>query len=67
MLEVMAELGGESGTQTRIALAVNADSMSTWFTAALGQLPDALFDSGSPTSISMRRCSGSVGNSTVRR
>jgi LysR family transcriptional regulator, chromosome initiation inhibitor len=42
--EAMAELGGESGTQTRIALAVNADSMSTWFTAVLGQLPDVLFD-----------------------
>jgi LysR family transcriptional regulator (chromosome initiation inhibitor) len=42
--EAMAELGGESGTHTRIALAVNADSMSTWFTAVLGQLPDVLFD-----------------------
>jgi LysR family transcriptional regulator (chromosome initiation inhibitor) len=42
--EAMTELGGESGTQTRIALAVNADSMSTWFTAVLGQLPDVLFD-----------------------
>jgi LysR family transcriptional regulator, chromosome initiation inhibitor len=42
--EAMAELGGGAGAQTRIALAVNADSMATWFTAVLGQVPDVLFD-----------------------
>ena len=42
--EALAELGGGSGAQTRIALAVNADSMATWFTAVLGQVPDVLFD-----------------------
>jgi LysR family transcriptional regulator, chromosome initiation inhibitor len=42
--EAMAELGGGAGAQTRIALAVNADSMATWFTAVLGRVPDVLFD-----------------------
>jgi LysR family transcriptional regulator (chromosome initiation inhibitor) len=36
--------GGGSGERTRIAIAVNADSMSTWFTAVFGQLPEVLFD-----------------------
>ena len=42
--EALAEIGGGSGERTRIAIAVNADSMSTWFTAVLGRLPDVLFD-----------------------
>ena len=42
--EALAETGGGSAERTRIAIAVNADSMSTWFTAVLGQLPDVLFD-----------------------
>jgi LysR family transcriptional regulator (chromosome initiation inhibitor) len=43
--EALAETGGGvSAQQTRIPLAVNADSMSTWFNAVLGQLPDVLFD-----------------------
>jgi len=43
--EALAEMGGDgSGERTRIAIAVNADSMSTWFTAVFGQLPDVLFD-----------------------
>ena len=42
--EVLAETGGGSVERTRIAIAVNADSMSTWFTAVLGELPDVLFD-----------------------
>jgi LysR family transcriptional regulator, chromosome initiation inhibitor len=43
--EALAETAGEgTGERTRIALAVNADSVSTWFTAVLGALPDALFD-----------------------
>jgi LysR family transcriptional regulator, chromosome initiation inhibitor len=28
----------------RVAIAVNADSMATWFTAVLSQLDDVLFD-----------------------
>ena len=42
--EALAEMGGGDGMSSRIALAVNADSMATWFTAVLGQLPDVLFD-----------------------
>ena len=42
--EALAETGGGSAERTRIAIAVNADSMSTWFTAVLGRLPDVLFD-----------------------
>ena len=43
--EALTELGGAgSADRVRIALAVNADSMSTWFTAVLGRLPDVLFD-----------------------
>ena len=43
--EALAETGGGGwGERTRIAIAVNADSMSTWFSAVFGQLPEALFD-----------------------
>ena len=43
--EALAETSGDGlGERTRIAIAVNADSMSTWFTATLGLLPDVLFD-----------------------
>ena len=42
--EALAETSGGSGERTRIAIAVNADSMSTWFTAVLGRLPEVLFD-----------------------
>jgi LysR family transcriptional regulator (chromosome initiation inhibitor) len=42
--EALAEAGGGSAERTRVAIAVNADSMSTWFTAVLGQLTDVLFD-----------------------
>ncbi|GFG53040.1 ArgP/LysG family DNA-binding transcriptional regulator [Mycolicibacterium agri] len=42
--ETLAEMGGGSGQRTRIAIAVNADSMATWFTAVLGDLDDMLFD-----------------------
>jgi LysR family transcriptional regulator (chromosome initiation inhibitor) len=42
--EALAEAEGGSAQQTRVAMAVNADSMSTWFTAVLGRLPDVLFD-----------------------
>jgi LysR family transcriptional regulator (chromosome initiation inhibitor) len=43
--EALAELGGSAASgQPRISIAVNADSMSTWFTTVFGQLPDVLFD-----------------------
>ena len=43
--EALAETAGDgTGERTRIALAVNADSVATWFTAVLGTLPDALYD-----------------------
>ena len=42
--EALAEMGGGAGRATRIAVAVNADSMATWFTAVLGALDDILFD-----------------------
>jgi LysR family transcriptional regulator, chromosome initiation inhibitor len=42
--EALAETAGQSAELTRIAIAVNADSMSTWFTAVLAELPDVLFD-----------------------
>lgn len=42
--EALAETVGGPMQQTRVALAVNADSMSTWFTAVLARLPDVLFD-----------------------
>jgi LysR family transcriptional regulator (chromosome initiation inhibitor) len=42
--EVLAESAGRSAQLTRIAIAVNADSMATWFTAVLGTLSDVLFD-----------------------
>ena len=42
--EALAESAGGSAEWTRIAIAVNADSMSTWFTAVFGELTDVLFD-----------------------
>ncbi len=42
--EALAETTGGSAELTRIAIAINADSMSTWFTAVLTGLPDILFD-----------------------
>jgi LysR family transcriptional regulator (chromosome initiation inhibitor) len=42
--EALAESAGRSAELTRIAIAVNADSMSTWFTAVLTELPEVLFD-----------------------
>ena len=45
--EALAETaGGEGAGGTRIAIAVNADSMSTWFTTVFERLPDVLFDVG---------------------
>ena len=42
--EALAEMGGSEGTAARIAVAVNADSMSTWFTGVFSVLDGVLFD-----------------------
>lgn len=42
--EALAETAGGSVARTRVALAVNADSMATWFAAVLARLPDVLLD-----------------------
>lgn len=41
--EALSEMGGD-GVSPRIALAVNADSMATWFTGVFETLDDVLFD-----------------------
>ncbi|HJT96470.1 MAG TPA: LysR family transcriptional regulator ArgP [Mycobacterium sp.] len=42
--EALAEMGSGEGALSRIALAVNADSMATWFTGVFDALDDVLFD-----------------------
>ena len=43
--EALAEMGGDTTAQrTRIAVAVNADSMATWFTGVFAELTDELLD-----------------------
>lgn len=43
--EALAEMeGGGSPERARVVLAVNADSMSTWFTGVFDALPGVLFD-----------------------
>lgn len=42
--EALVDMSGGSAERTRVAIAVNADSMSTWFTGVLGRLPEVLFD-----------------------
>ena len=42
--EALADMSGGSSERTRVAIAVNADSMTTWFTAVLERLPEVLFD-----------------------
>jgi LysR family transcriptional regulator (chromosome initiation inhibitor) len=42
--EALSEMGGGDGAAPRIALAVNADSMATWFTGVFEALDDVLFD-----------------------
>lgn len=43
--EALDAVGYRAGARRqRVAIAVNADSMSTWFTVVLGQLDDVLFD-----------------------
>lgn len=42
--ETLAEMGGGASLRTRISLAVNADSMATWFTGVFAQAAEFLFD-----------------------
>ena len=42
--EALAEMGGGDPQAVRVAIAVNADSMATWFAAVFERLPDVLFD-----------------------
>lgn len=42
--EALAEMGGGAAVAARIAVAVNADSMSTWFTTVFERLPPVLLD-----------------------
>lgn len=42
--EALAEMRGGSAERPRIALAVNADSMATWFTGVFDRLTEALLD-----------------------
>ena len=42
--EALAEMGGTDGAPPRIAVAVNADSMATWFTGVFSRMHDVLFD-----------------------
>jgi LysR family transcriptional regulator, chromosome initiation inhibitor len=42
--EALADMSDGSSERTRVAIAVNADSMATWFTAVLPRLPEILFD-----------------------
>jgi LysR family transcriptional regulator, chromosome initiation inhibitor len=42
--EALAEMGGGDGSSPRIALAVNADSLETWFTGVFDALEGVLFD-----------------------
>lgn len=42
--EALAEMRGGAAESPRVALAVNADSMATWFTEVFARLPWVLFD-----------------------
>ena len=42
--DALVEMSGGSSERTRIAIAVNADSMATWFNAVFEALDDVLFD-----------------------
>jgi LysR family transcriptional regulator (chromosome initiation inhibitor) len=42
--EALGEMGGGDGVASRIAVAVNADSMSTWFTGVFSEIDEVLFD-----------------------
>ena len=43
-IEALTETGVGAPAQPRIAVAVNADSMATWFTGVFARLPGILFD-----------------------
>jgi LysR family transcriptional regulator (chromosome initiation inhibitor) len=42
--EALADVGGGDGVVARIAVAVNADSMSTWFSGIFSGIDEVLFD-----------------------
>ena len=42
--EALAEMGGGSAAAIRVAIAVNADSMATWFGSVFSRLSEVLFD-----------------------
>ena len=42
--DALSEMGGGGGASPRIALAVNADSMATWFTGVFERVDEILFD-----------------------
>jgi LysR family transcriptional regulator (chromosome initiation inhibitor) len=42
--EALSEMAGGDGSSPRIAMAVNADSMATWFTGVFGALDGVSFD-----------------------
>ena len=51
--EALSEMGSGEETLPRIALAVNADSMATWFTGVFGAIDDVLFDAVSYTHLTL--------------
>mgnify|MGYP002365769019 CR=1 FL=1 len=42
--EALADMGGGNAQAVRVAIAVNADSMATWFSSVFARLPGVLFD-----------------------
>ncbi|MBN6039144.1 LysR family transcriptional regulator ArgP [Amycolatopsis sp. 195334CR] len=43
-LDARTELGMDTGTQARLSIAVNADSLATWFLPALAEVPGVFFE-----------------------
>ena len=43
-VEALADMGSGAEQRTRVVVAVNADSMATWFTAVFDRLPQVLLD-----------------------
>ena len=58
--EALAEMGGGEVTLPRIALAVNADSMATWFTGVFAAWTVCCSTSGSRIRTIRRGCCGKV-------
>ena len=58
--EALAETSGGSGERLRIAIAVNADSMSTWFTTVFGQRQTCFSTSASKTRTTRHACCARV-------